>query len=124
MRWAARIIGLYMTLSLLFSMVLTGFKEGFGELQDYSMAFVIGMTFVIVIALVGCIISWWRQWLAGALLILTWVAIGVVLYVTTGTPILDAFLNESLIFLVAGVLFLLSWWLSRKTPDIIYCRRA
>jgi len=107
LRWAARVIGLYMTLSLLFSSVLAGFKEGFGELE-YS------MTFVTVIPLAGCIISWWRQRLAGALLILTWAAIGVLL-VTTGKPILDAFLNESLIFIIVGVLFLVSWWLSRKT---------
>jgi hypothetical protein len=96
-----------MTLSLLFSSALAGFKEGFGELE-YS------MTFVTVIPLAGCIISWWRQRLASALLILTWVAIGVLL-VITGMPILDAFLNESLIFIIVGVLFLLSWWL-RKTP--------
>jgi len=62
------------------------------------------------IALVGCIVSWWREWLAGILLVLTSFALSSGL----ALPWTWFWWWLGLLFLIAGVLFLLSWWLTRK----------
>jgi len=72
-----------------------------------------------VIALAGCIISWWREWLAGLLLIISWLPpLGLVICrIIMGRHYydIDDWLGYASALPVAGVLFLLSWWLSRKT---------
>ncbi len=116
MRWAARIIGLGETALLLFQWF---FAQIFTEAQD-RVAIANLSSVAAVIAVVGCFTSWWRSWLAGVLLIISWftysgwfiykIAMGPLVtrsyflgYLVFGSPLLDA-----------GVLFLLSWWLSRK----------
>ena len=70
----------------------------------------------LVIALASCIVSWWRQWLAGILLVLVSFALGSGLgfsnpwrmsYLVTSSP-------QYLPFFVAGILFLLSWRILKK----------
>ena len=71
----------------------------------------------LVIALIGCIASWCRQWLAGVILVVASFAFGSYLGLSSpwGTAALIACSPEfGLPFFVAGVLFILSWWLSRK----------
>ena len=69
------------------------------------------------IALIGCIASWWRQWLAGVLLVVVSFAFGSYLGLSSpwGTAVLVAWSPQfGLPLFVAGVLFLSSRWLSRK----------
>jgi lipoprotein signal peptidase len=75
-----------------------------------------------VIALAGIVVSWWREQLGGSLLILVSIAFGVLPSMGAGWSILRAlqgWLMLGLPFLVAGVLFLISWWLSRRTGSIV-----
>jgi hypothetical protein len=73
------------------------------------------------IALVGCFVSWWQGWLAGVLLIFSWLTfLGFVIpriiigyYYQYQSMQADLALSSTL--LAAGVLFLLSWWISKKT---------
>jgi hypothetical protein len=71
-----------------------------------------------VIALAGCFVSWWREWLAGVLLIVSWLPpLGlVVCRIVMGRYYgdVDDWLGFASALPVAGVLFLLSWWLSRR----------
>jgi len=102
MRRAARVIGLGVTVFLFFALCISLIFRELG----------VGDVLVIVslgIALAGCIVSWWREWLAGILLILTTFALvtGLALHWTWFWWWLG------LLFLVAGVLFLISSWLSR-----------
>jgi len=127
MRRVARIVGLVIVvLGLLFGTSEAGTHiteiEGFKVIVFYLQSFLMGSS--AIIALVGCIISWWRVLPAGILLILAGVALPVIARLPASfrtpttpheTPIIMALLAGSP-FLVAGVLFLLSWWLSRKTP--------
>ncbi len=113
MRWAARVIGLLTAaFSLMFligdTIVRTAMQQG-GFIEDVLTAM------PVVVAVAGCIVSWWRQRLAGTLLVLASFALsslGSRYYGFRG-------LVSGFPYLVAGVLFLLSWWLSRKTGSSV-----
>ena len=76
----------------------------------------------LVIALASCIVSWWRQWLAGILLVSISFALGSGLgfsnpwrmsYLVTSSP-------QYLPFFVAGILFLLSWQILKSAnPPVV-----
>ena len=70
---------------------------------------------ITAIALAGCILSWWRERLAGILLILAAVGQGVHIGVYAGRNHFLVWLMVGFPYLVAGVLFLISWRLSKKT---------
>ena len=126
MRLFARIIGLaIVAFGLIFGVSEAGTHiteiEGFKVISLYLQSFLMGSS--AIIALVGCMISWWRVLPAGILLILAGVALPVIVRLPASfrtpstpeeTPIIMALIT-GLPFIVAGVLFLSSWWLSRKT---------
>jgi len=118
MRWAARVIGVGGTL---FYHLCVFFARGFGDPLMLSSTGVILTAAAIAIALAGFFISWWREWLAGVLLIISWLTpLGVVIYaIVIGRHYHYDFyewLGYGSPLLVAGLLFLLAWWLLRKTP--------
>ena len=133
MRWAARIVGLPVTLfgaMMAFGEGIQSIQtEGFGPINS---ALAWGGLFIVlsmVIALVGCVISWWKVRIAGILLVLTFLCL-IVAGILAGGPVdLPARFSLSVIlmnmrpasimgspFLIAGVLFLISWRLSQKAP--------
>ena len=73
-----------------------------------------------VIALAGYIVSWWREQVGGSLLILVSIAFGILPSINAQPSwsvlqALQGWLMLGLPFLITGVLFLISSWLSRKT---------
>jgi hypothetical protein len=119
MRWAARIVGLVITAFLL--MMVIG--ETITSIQAEGFKFDVESLFVVVpavIALAACIVSWWRERLGGSLLILVSIAFGVLPSIGAGWSLLRAlqgWLMLGLPFLIAGILFLISSWLSRKSDS-------
>lgn len=114
MRWAARVIALGAMAFLLLAWLLQMVFRAALWASDILYLVYLG------IALAGCIVSWWRQWLAGTLLVLVSFVLGSSLGLLSpwGIASLIAWTWQlGLPFLVAGVLFLLSWWLSRKTSS-------
>ncbi len=67
------------------------------------------------LALAGCIASWWRERLAGVLLVLVSAGLGIHIGVYAGRNHFLVWLMLGLPYLVAGVLFLISGRLSTKT---------
>ncbi len=109
MRWAARLIGLgtmaFFLLAWCLSLMFRGFFAS-------DILFVVSFGF----GLAGWIVSWWRELLAGILLILACLVMGSGLGLSGQWRVSNMDWSRlGLPFLVAGVLFLLSWWLSRKT---------
>ncbi len=129
MRLAARIIGLG----------VVGFGAFFwiGEgiitirTEGWKAVDIAGVLICVIgaVALAGCILSWWRERAAGIMLVSSAVAMGVVLGVNMvlGCAAMGIHIGVSevgglmlawsrygLLFLVAGVLFLNSWWISRE----------
>ena len=70
------------------------------------------ITVVVVLILLGCILSWWREGIGGA--ILTVYSLG---YIILFSPKFGLFSRPIMItsapFLVSGVLFLICWWRSK-----------
>ena len=122
-RWAARIITLVIT--VLFLWFLIG--ETIMSIQEEGFKFYAESLFIVVptaIAVSGCIVSWWRERVGGSLLILASIAFGIFPSVSAEQhqvpwSMLDALLNWLMLgseFLIVGILFLMSSWLSQKTP--------
>ena len=89
MRWAARIVGLPVTLfgaMMAFGEGIQSIQtEGFGPINS---ALTWGGLFIalsMVIALVGCVISWWKVRIAGILLVLTFLCL-IVAGILAGGP--------------------------------------
>lgn len=111
--WTARVIG-FSAVTLLFLewfviQVVGAFRRAgpFPEL----------IAVAAVIALAGCIVSWRRTWLAGVLLIVSWLTYSRWFLSATGYLVAGSnyeYLISGLPTLLAGVLLLLSWWFSRK----------
>ncbi|MCD6453654.1 MAG: hypothetical protein J7K77_05165 [Dehalococcoidales bacterium] len=118
-RLAARIIGFG----------ITGFGgtmligEAVGEFQRGGWAVITeasptdpGVLLVVIggVALAGCIVSWWREQLAGILLVSVAAAIGAHIGAFAGSHHLLVWTMVGLPYLVAGILFLNCWRLSRQ----------
>ena len=118
MRWVARVIGL-LTAGLCLSMLIVSTTsdvqaegwEAFTQVEvvQGSLIGVLG-----AMALAGCIVSWWRERLASILLVLTAVGFGIHIGLFAGHNHFLAWSMMGLPYLVAGMLFLNSWRLSRR----------
>ena len=130
LRWTARIIGLGASIYFLLFFIILGeiisIVEG-NPLPWETKSILMSIFFVI--GLVGCIISWWRERLAGILLILVATAFAILIWLL-GSGVIIVTIPETnkveswsmsewpiygLHYLIAGVFFLLSWRLTRKT---------
>ena len=120
MRWAARIIGLLavgfcllMLIGSAVAEVLTGTWETTSQ-TDIIQGSLIGV--LGAIGLAGCIVSWWRERLASILLVLTAIGFGIHIGLVAGRNHFLVWLMMGFPYLIASVLFFISWQLSKKTP--------
>ncbi len=116
MKWAARIIGLVM--GGFFLVFLIG--EAVGDILDEGREAVetagILLGVGVGLALLGTIVSWWRLRLAGILLVVASIGLGIHIAVYAGRNHFLAWLVLGLPYLVASILFLISSRLSRQDP--------
>jgi hypothetical protein len=115
MKWTARIVGLVTAMFLAIMVIGSAAGE---IINDEPIPFdVEGVTLGIItaVALAGCIISWWRERLAGALLVLAAIGLAVQIGISAGGNHVLAWTMMGLPYLVAGVLFFGSWRFSRNT---------
>ena len=120
MRWAARIIGLLAAgLCLLMLTASTIAEVIAGDWETTSQADIIQGSLIGVlgaIGLAGCIVSWWRERLASILLVLTAAGFGIHISLVAGRNHFLVWLMMGFPYLIASVLFFISWQLSKKTP--------
>ena len=115
MTWTARIVGLVAAMFL--AIIVIG--SAAGEIIDgETVAFdVAGITLgiIAIAALAGCLISWRWERLAGTLLVLVAIGLAVHIGILAGRNHVWAWMVMGLPYLIAGVLLLGSWRLSRNT---------
>jgi len=88
-----------------------------GEWEEMSTQNLVEGALIVVIAalaLAGCIVSWWRLRLAGVLVVLASVAMGVHVALVAGRNHFLAWSFSGLPYLIAGALFFGSWWVTRR----------
>ena len=114
MRLAAQIIG-FVTVGIGVTFAIYEAVEQFLWQGRVAMPIeVIWIVLILAMALAGCILSWRRERLAGILLISSGAAMAVDIYVVAaGREKMLAWLILGLPYLVAGVLLLNSWQLSK-----------
>jgi hypothetical protein len=100
--WAARILLLLITIFVIMAVIgpaIDSIMHGMGYKFDSE-----SITAVIIAAMVSVIfiISWWRGWFSGIMLILLSLYFYWIVFL-------------SLPLLITGALFLISWWLTRKS---------
>jgi hypothetical protein len=124
-RWSARVISIAITSFFLMFVIGEGIdaiiNEGFGAIGLEGIF--VGLPFFI--ALAGCVVSWWWEWLAALLLILAYLMAGLrpalyTWYLGRGISIEESFRASlqwwimTLPLFVAAVLFFIAWRLSKK----------
>jgi len=109
MRWIARGIG-----SLVGGLfLLIGIASAIFDPTPWSLegAMLAGLG---VFAVLGILIAWWREGIGGTVVLIGAIALGTFAYVTAGHNKVWAMLITGGPLLVAGLLFLASWWRSRR----------
>jgi len=113
MRWAARVIGLIITVfgaTMLIGEAISEFlAQGFVTTSvEGGLLVVIGLA-----ALAGCVMSWWRDIPASILLVATSAGLAVHIGIFAGRNHFLAWSMLGLPYLVAGVLLINAWRLSK-----------
>jgi len=115
MRRTGRIIGMIAAGFFLVIMVGEAVGESLSEDEGIIEAAGILLAALSTVALVACIISWWRVRLAGILLVLVSIALGIHIGFYAGSNHFLAWLMVGFPYLIAGGLILASLWLERET---------
>ena len=115
MRWAARVIGL--VAAGLFLAIFIGEAIGAILSEDREVIEIAGILLGLLggLALAGSIVSWWRERLASILLAVASIGLGIHIGVYAGRNHFLAWLMVGFPYLVAAILLLYSWRISKKT---------
>ena len=116
MKWAGRLIGLVAAGFFLVFLVGEAISKVLDKGREPLETAGILLGLLQGLALVGAIVSWWRERLAGMLLAAASVGLGIHIGVYAGHNHFLAWLMVGLPYLVASVLLLISWRLSRQIP--------
>jgi len=113
-RLAGRIIGLIVAAFILIFLI----GETANEISDGGWKTItiggIMLGILMLIALAGCILSWWKERVAMALLVLASVGLGIHIGFSAGRNHFLAWLMVGLPFLITAALLFVGWWLERK----------
>ena len=115
MRWAGRVIGVLAAGFFLTMLIGSMTAVVLGEDTEPITPAGILLGILGLIALAGCIVAWWRERLAGILLVVTALGLGIHIGVFAGRNHLLVWSIIGLPYLVAAGLLFNSWWLLRKT---------
>ena len=112
-RWTARVIVLILTIFGAIMLIGAAVSEFLS--QGFITTSLAGNLLVVIgiVALAGCVLSWWRDLLAGILLLVTSAGLGAHIGIFAGRNHLMVWTILGLPYLVAGVLLLYARWLSR-----------
>jgi len=118
MRWTGRVIGLIASIGWLLIMTASATHDittdnGL-ELSGSDVVQGALIAVIAIIALAGCIFSFWRLRFSVLFLVIASAGMGIHIAFNAGRNHFFAWSVSGLPFLIAGVLFLGSWWVSRR----------
>jgi len=109
LRWAGRIIASIAAIWFAVMLIGSAITEGLGPITMEAGTLV----FLGLITIAGGILSWWKDAISGILLLLTSVGLGIHISCYAGHNHVFAWVLIDLPYLVAGILMLSSWRLSK-----------
>ncbi|MFC2035761.1 hypothetical protein ACFLUJ_06550 [Chloroflexota bacterium] len=114
MRWTARVIGLLSSMFLVTIVIAEAVAGSSESIKQSDMVAGILIGALGFTGLAGCIISWWRERLASMLLLVTALGFGIHIGLQAGRNHFVAWLIIGFPYLVAAVLLLWSYRISKK----------
>lgn len=111
LRWAGRIIASIAAIWFVVMLIGSAITEGAGPITIETGTLV----FLGVIAVAGGILSWWKDAISGILLFLTSVGLGIHISCYAGHSHVFAWVLIGLPYLIASILMVSSWRLSRQS---------
>jgi hypothetical protein len=116
--WAARtlgsIAGTYWALSLISSTIL----EIGTPITTRVMIEGLILAGLIAVILAGVITAWWNEKTGGIIITVAAAALCIFSYIDAGFNKIFAMMVSGFPFLISGILFLIGWWVSKKTIDV------
>lgn len=112
LRWFARGIGTLAAAFWVFSLIASGIGDALSG-NPLTLEGAVLATLVII-AVVGVAIAWRRERIGGMVTVVAAVALCVFAYITAGHNRGYAMAVSGGPFLLAGILFLVSWWRSKR----------
>ena len=109
-RWAARVIGIIIGAFWTISLIASSIAE-FGTPVPIEGFILAGL---ITINVAGVIIAWWKEKIGGIIIVAAAVSLCTFSYIEAGHNKILAMLFSGFPFLISGILFLISWWRSKK----------
>jgi hypothetical protein len=116
MRVAGRVIAFLAVASILIALLLLAWVLSW-TMTDINYTPIFVMIIITLVALAGFIISWWRILLAGILIVIVSIGLGISwgLFLEPGEYRYLVYIAVfDLPLFIAGLLFLTSWWLSKR----------
>lgn len=116
-RWLARLVSTLAAafwLLILLNIIACDALVGFVCL-NWEMAVLLGL---VMVSLLCVILSWWREGVGGTLMLLWGIAFSAIAFMTSPTRRAFSIIVSGVPFLVAGTLFIASWWLTQTTSNI------
>ena len=110
MRWVARIIGIIVAGFWVLSLIASSIAE-FGT-PIILEGIILGV--LVAINTAGVIIAWRREKVGGIIIVASAVMLSIFAYISAGHNKIFAVLFSGFPFLISGIIFLVSWWMSIK----------
>ena len=110
--WTARVLGsvsgAFWVLALTLSTIVE-YKKGVEPTPEAKLEGTV-LGFLIAVVVIGVIIAWFREGIGGFITLIGAVALSIFAYISAGHNKIFAMLTSGIPFLIAGILFLISWW--------------
>jgi len=114
--WTARILGsisgAFWVLALTLSTIVE-YKKGVEPTPEANLEGTI-LGFLVAIVVIGVIIAWFREGIGGFITVIGAIALSIFSYISAGHNKIFAMLTSGIPFLIAGILFLISWWRTKS----------
>ncbi|MBU4482790.1 MAG: hypothetical protein L6416_07225 [Candidatus Omnitrophica bacterium] len=113
-RWAARVIGITAGAFWVISLIASSIAE-FGTPVPIEGFILAGL---VAINVIGIITAWWKEKIGGIIIVTAAVALCTFSYIEAGHNKILALLISGFPFLISGILFIISWWRSKKVYSL------
>jgi hypothetical protein len=119
-RWTARVFGTLLVLFTLFMFIgemIDGYQRK-GKIDFETFDFLQIMTFIFwFLGLAGMILAWWKEGTGGILSFISIVIFLILVKISANVNPDARFASILFIFLIPSVLFIIYWWLTKKTAQ-------